>query len=319
MPRQARIDVPGLYYHVFARGIEKKDIFKCESDKNFFLSRLGEVIQDTATPVYAFALMPNHFHLLLRRETVPIATVMQKLLTGYAINFNKLYQRVGHLFQNRYKAIVCQKESYLLELIRYINLNPLRSGQVRSLAELNEYKFCSHSFILGEHKAQWFDPDSVLQFFGNTKTEAAQFYAQLIVDGLLKINAPDAHIISLERYLGLEENFTAMDLKVIKQTFGEESVVEKTIHLKDNYDLKSEEKESKISSLIADICLSCGVTKEELFGEKKERKIANARAVLAYKLSREVSLTCSEVACQLGVTPSAAFKMIKKGKRLGEN
>jgi REP element-mobilizing transposase RayT/plasmid maintenance system antidote protein VapI len=316
MPRKARIDTPNLYYHVFARGIEQRDIFQDAIDKNFFLKRLGEVLIDTATPIYAFALMPNHFHLLLRRESFSIATVMQRLLTGYAVNFNKRYQRVGHLFQNRYKAIVCQKESYLLELIRYINLNPLRSGQVKTLAELNKYKYCSHSFVLGQYKAGWFDPDYVLQHFGNTKLEAVQYYAHFLADGLLHLSKPDLHIISLERYLGIEEHFSSRDAKVLKDVFGDGSFIERTLNLKDNYNLESVEQEEKIKSLLATVCLRYAVTKEEIFGEKKERKVANARAILAFKMSKEVCLTCSDVARKLGVTPSAAFKMIRKGKKL---
>ena len=108
MPRQARIDAPGALHHIIVRGIERKRIFRSNKDRNDFLERIGDLLKDTATTCYAWALIPNHVHLLLRTGSAPIATVMRRLLTGYAVSFNKRYHRHGHLFQNRYKSIFCQ-------------------------------------------------------------------------------------------------------------------------------------------------------------------------------------------------------------------
>jgi putative transposase len=101
-------------------------------DRNRFIARLSDVIQKTLTPCFAWSLIPNHFHLLLQTGTSPIATVMEKLLTGYAGEFNRRHNRHGHLFLNRYKSILCQTDPYLLELVRYIHLNPIRAGIVGS-------------------------------------------------------------------------------------------------------------------------------------------------------------------------------------------
>ena len=133
MPRKARIDAPGALHHIIVRGIERRKIFYDDRDRDDFLFRLGQVLTQTETPCFAWALIPNHLHLLLRTGTVPIATVMQRLLTGYAVRFNRRHRRHGHLFQNRYKSILCQEDSYLLESVRYIHLNPLRSRRVREL------------------------------------------------------------------------------------------------------------------------------------------------------------------------------------------
>jgi putative transposase len=120
MPRKARIGMcgvasakkyaPGALHHIICRGIEKTRIFRDDADRDSFIDRLGRVISETNTPCYAWALIPNHFHLLLKTGHVPIATVMRKLLTGYAVTFNRRHLRVGHLFQNRYKSILCQVE-----------------------------------------------------------------------------------------------------------------------------------------------------------------------------------------------------------------
>ena len=126
MPRKARIDAPGALHHIIARGIEGRKIFISDRDRNDFIDRLNAILPEAQTDCYAWALMPNHFHLLLRTGTVPLATVMRRLLTGYAIAFNYRHHRRGHLFQNRYKSILCQEDTYLMELVRYIHLNPLR-------------------------------------------------------------------------------------------------------------------------------------------------------------------------------------------------
>jgi REP element-mobilizing transposase RayT len=107
-------------HHIICRGIERRRIFWEDSDREDFIQRLETILGATQTACYAWALLPNHFHLLLRTGNRPIAGVMRQLLSGYAGRFNRLHRRSGHLFQNRYKSILCQEEPYLLELVRYI-------------------------------------------------------------------------------------------------------------------------------------------------------------------------------------------------------
>jgi REP element-mobilizing transposase RayT len=115
MSRKARIDAPGCLHHIITRCIERRLIYEDDTDRESFLIRLETILLDTRTACYAWALMPNHFHLLLRTGAVPLSTLMQRLLTGYAISDNHRHRRQGHLFQNRYKSILCQQEAYLLE------------------------------------------------------------------------------------------------------------------------------------------------------------------------------------------------------------
>ena len=103
MPRQARIDAPGALHHIVIRGIERKPIFKDSTDYHNFLERLGNILGESSTPCFAWALMSNHIHLLMRTGLTPIATVMRRLLTGYAQQFNRRHRRHGHLFQNKTK------------------------------------------------------------------------------------------------------------------------------------------------------------------------------------------------------------------------
>lgn len=152
MPRQPRLDTPGLLQHIMSRGIERRNIFKDDQDRKSFLGRLALILEETQTQCYAWALIPNHFHLLLRTGATPLSKVMRRLMTGYAVTFNKRHKRSGHLFQNRYKSVVCEEDPYLLELIRYIHLNPLRAGLVNDLKGLDKYPWTGHSAILGNRK-----------------------------------------------------------------------------------------------------------------------------------------------------------------------
>src|SRR5690606_10860929 len=129
---------------ISVRGIERRNIFRNDQDRDDFLQRIGPILEQTQTTCYAWALMSNHFHLLLRTGSYPVATVMRRLLTGYATSFNRRHRRQGHLFQNRYKSILCQEDAYFLELVRYIHLNPLRAGLVQDLDALNRYPFSGH-------------------------------------------------------------------------------------------------------------------------------------------------------------------------------
>ena len=128
MARGPRLDAPGTLHHVMVRGIEKRQIFEDDQDREDFLHRLGKVLEQCQASCFAWTLIPNHVHLLLRTGPVPLGKMMRRLLTGYAVRFNRRHQRSGHLFQNRYRSLVCEEELYLLELVRYIHLNAIRAG-----------------------------------------------------------------------------------------------------------------------------------------------------------------------------------------------
>jgi REP element-mobilizing transposase RayT len=115
MPRQARLDAPGTLHHVIIRGIEKKNIVQTQYDRKDFVERLDHLTTETETAIYAWALLSNHAHLLLRSSDGGLSNFMSRLLTGYAINYNLRHKRHGHLFQNRYKSIICEEDAYFRE------------------------------------------------------------------------------------------------------------------------------------------------------------------------------------------------------------
>jgi putative transposase len=186
MPRQARTDASGALHHIMVRGIERRKIFRDNKDRDNFVERLGNIVQDTSTSCYAWSLLSNHVHLLVRSGNHRIATVMRRLLTGYAVTFNRRYRRHGQLFQDRYKSIPCQEDPYLLELVRYIHLNALRANIVENYSSLGRYKYCGHVFILWSKKNDWQDVEYVLRFFNRRRRIAQGQYKQYVSEGIEK-------------------------------------------------------------------------------------------------------------------------------------
>jgi len=120
--RQTHTDVPLALHHIIIRGVERKGIFEDDKDREDFIERLSSLLKETATPCFTWALMTNHVNRLLRTGTVPVASIIRRLLTGCAVRFNKRHRRYGHLFQNRYKSILCEEDPYLTQLVAYMHL-----------------------------------------------------------------------------------------------------------------------------------------------------------------------------------------------------
>ncbi len=185
MPRGSRIDYPGAFHHVFARGIEKRDIFVDADDRRELRRRIILNVGrfQSACPVWSF--MANHFHLLYFSAGGNLPDFMRCLMTGYSLYFNRRHERVGHLFQNRYKSTVIDSERYLLELVRYIHLNPVRSGEVSSLAELSRYEWTGHGKIVRTRGAPWKDLPMLGDFFSRGGGEfAIKEYLAFMQEGL---------------------------------------------------------------------------------------------------------------------------------------
>ena len=164
--------MPGALHHIMVRGINKESVFIDKEDKEQLLQRLGINLVDGQGFVYAWVVMDNHLHLLIKSGKRGISDIMRKLLTWYAQYYNRLHRRRGHLFENRYKSILCEEETYLLALIRYIHLNPVRAGIVGTMEELDEYLWSGHSAVMRNVSRSWMDIDYVLAQFGRKKRAA---------------------------------------------------------------------------------------------------------------------------------------------------
>jgi putative transposase len=184
MPRGPRLDAPGCLHHVIVRGIERRPLFRDDADREDLVARLAVMVERTATGVLAWALLPNHFHLLLRTASAPLSDVMRVLNTGYAVRFNRRQRRTGYLFQNRFKSLLVDEERYLLELVRYIHLNPLRAHLVSTLEDLAGFPWTGHAALLGRTKRPWQAVTAVLQLFGSGARAARAAYRQFVADGI---------------------------------------------------------------------------------------------------------------------------------------
>jgi len=171
-------------------------------DREDLIRRLGIVVPKAGARVYAWSLLPNHFHLLIRTGAVHLSRIMRKVLTGYAVSFNRRHDRFGHLFQNRYKSILVEEEPYLLELVRYIHLNPLRAKVVDSVRELRFYPWSGHSVLLGKENCPWQDCGYILSQFGKGLRGARVAYERFVVEGVAQGRREDLVGGGLVRSLG---------------------------------------------------------------------------------------------------------------------
>ena len=174
-----------------AEGLTAGRFFSDTKDHENFFERLGNLLVETQTFCYAWALIPNHFHLLLKMGNNTISNLIKRLLTGYAVTYNRRYGRSGHLFQNRYKSILCQEDAYLLELVRYIYLNPLRANLIPHYDRLGSYPYCGHGVVLGQMKRDWQDSEYVLRLFGKEPGLARRNYRDFVGNGIEQGERPD--------------------------------------------------------------------------------------------------------------------------------
>lgn len=323
MPRQARIDASGALHHIICRGIERRNIFKDDADREGFLDRLAGILTETSTPCEAWSLMPNHFHLLVRTGDVPIAVVMRRLLTGYAVTFNRKYNRHGHLFQNRYKSILCQEDPYFLELVRYIHLNPLRSRIVSTLKELDHYGFCGHSYLMGKRKNDWQDVNTVLSLFGKTVASARKRYRKFVEKGISLGKRPELIGGGLLRSSGGWQELKSfrklgIHFKSDERILGDSDFVESLLKLQNEqferrYRLKAQGYD--FNRIVDQVARLFEMRPEEILIKGKKPDRVRARSLLCYLAVKELGMPGTEVAKLLGLIQSSVSRAVYRGER----
>jgi putative transposase len=324
MPRKARIDAAGALHHIIIRGIEGRKIFRGDEDLENFLDRLAGLLPKTQTRCFAWALLPNHAHLLLQTGVVPIASLMRRLLTGYAVFFNLRYYRHGHLFQNRYKSILCQEDTYLKELVRYIHLNPLRAGLVADLKVLDRYPWAGHSALMGKIKQDWQDTDYVLAYFGDTRSKARAAYRSFVDKGISEGRRPDLIGGGLIRSLrGWEAIQSQRKLKVRhkgdERILGDTDFVQQVLGsandlLDRRYALHA--RGYDFAKAVTRAAETMGLAPSDVLRPGKHPLTVRARSLLCYWANRELGMTTMEVARKLGICQSAVTKASHRGEEM---
>ncbi|MBI5676515.1 MAG: transposase [Nitrospirae bacterium] len=201
MARKPRIEFDGAFYHIITRGNQRQNIFKDNEDFLKYLQILSKYKSQYKYFLYAYVLMNNHVHLLFETQETPLSKILQGISQSYTVYFNRRYKTSGHLFQGRYKAILCDKDEYLLSLVKYIHLNPVRAKMVR-IPE--EYQWSSHaSYAVKPEKRGITDENQVLRMFSEDKTKARKQYRAYISDGIT-VKKEDIYLTIDQRILGNE-------------------------------------------------------------------------------------------------------------------
>ena len=321
MPRRARLDSPGTLHHVIVRGIEKRFIVDDDEDRKNFVTRMGELALETQTSVYAWALMTNHAHILLRSGPDGISTYMRRLLSGYAITYNLRHQRYGHLFQNRYKSIVCEEDAYFKELVRYIHLNPLRANIVDTISALAKYRWCGHGVILGRYQNTWQDRVYVLKWFGKKQGEAKKQYWEYVKKGIASGVRPDLVGGGLVRSLGGWSAVKSAMRQGIKEKgderiLGSTEFVEKLIdeaEQKTKHQFTASGLLEKAKLAMDAYCHEHNIQMDLIRSGSRIGLLPKHRAALAIKLVRGMGLSMAETGRQLGLSTSGVAQILRRG------
>ncbi len=322
MPRGPRLDAPGALHHVMVRGMERRALFTDGVDRQAWVDRLAIVGPATDLTVLAWAILPNHAHLLVRTGSMPLATAMRRLLTGYAGAFNRRHKRAGRLFQNRYKSILVEEEPYLLELVRYIHLNPLRVGLVQSLEQLDRYPWSGHSALLGRIARPWQAVREVLGQFGSRRGTARQRYRDYLAAGIAWGRRPELQGGGLRRSAGgwaavqalrRGREHGAADERILGSGAFVEAVY-RTVAGREP--VSRAVAGATLPGLIARCARLWGVTPTELGAGSRRRMVAQARAIASYLAVRGLGLPMTDIARHLGVTPAAVQLGLQRGAAL---
>ena len=325
MPRLARLDAPGVLHHVIIRGIERRKIFKDNLDKDNFLDRLGILLPETRITCYSWALLSNHAHFLFRTGNIPLSTLMRRLLTGYAVSFNRRHNRHGQLFQNRYKSIISQEDAYLKELVRYIHLNPLRARIVSDVPELNSYPYCGHSVLMSKKKRPWQDMGYVLSFFGKSLREARKRYLQYVESGIEQGRRPELVGGGLIRSLGgwravKNARFSGQDrMKGDHRILGDSAFVMEVLAEAEEkferfYELKS--KGYGLDTVEQKVCRIFDVEPNEIYSKSRQKTRAEARGLYCYWAVVELGYALADLARILVMTGQGVGYAVRRGERI---
>jgi len=293
-------------------------------DCDDFLERLEDIAAETHTFCYAWSLVRNHFHLLLKTGNVPIATVMRRLLTGYVVRFNRRHGRSGHLFQNRYKSILCQEDIYVKELIRYIHLNPLRAGIVADLKALASYPYSGHSALMGMVEREWQSVKYVLSLFDAHALRARHAYEKYVEAGIAQGRRWDLVGGGLVRsaggwtavkVLGKEGVFFKSDERILGDSDfaagvlaeAGEAIERKTVLAAQGIDLQN------VIDLAADLM---SLPRERVVGSGKSAEQVKARRLICYWGTTQLGLTMTSVANALKISVPTASLAAKRGEQI---
>jgi putative transposase len=292
MARRPRLLAPGVLYHVIVRGNHRQKTFLNQSDYQAYLERLGRYRKRLGITVYAYCLMPNHVHLLAETGSQPLSRFMQGLQQSYTQYFNRKHRKIGHLFQGRYKAIVCDKDEYLLGLVRYIHLNPIRANMVR---KVDEYLYSGHRSYVEGRVSEVLEPARVLDMVGGRAG-----YRRFVYEGLKDGHREDYYQVEDQRFLGAEKF-----AEKLKRKANEEEIFRP---------------KKQLSAAFRRAARAVEVEPDVLGGTDRGWEVSQLRAMVGYVLIRRLGYKLKDVARCLGRDVATVSSLISRfADRMSEN
>ncbi len=265
------------------RGIERRRIFHGDADRRDWVDRMGRLVPAHDVRCFAWALMPNHVHLVLQSGGGGLSRFMARLNTGYARSFNLRHRRSGYLFQNRFKSRIVHDDADLLNLIRYVHMNPLKARLVRSLAALERYPWSGHGALVGARPALPFeDVNQVLGYFANTRRRARRRLHRWMGE----LDCPDA------------DADAEAELRGDPLPGPDESI---------------DEADEALEEMIARVCRRLGVKTEGLTSSRRGKGLSRARAVIAFLGVARLGVPGARVAERIGLSRSGVSRAIDRG------
>jgi putative transposase len=292
MARKPRIHIPGGLYHVILRGNAGNAIFKEHQDYNRLCLLIQIGIERYSHRIHAFCFMTNHIHFAIQVAQIPLSKIMHNLTFRYTQWINKRNNSTGHIFQGRYKAILVDAENYLLELVRYIHLNPVRAKLVKFP---DEFHWSSHNVYLGREKLTWLSTDWVLGHFSDDYTVARERYEEFVADEIGQAYGKQFHVGRVDsRVLGVDD------------------FLEKAEEQDRRTDNK---KKPQLNGIVSRVCLEYKIREDDLKGKSRNREFVYARGIVSYIASELGTASLKEVAEVFSRDPSALSKLVVKIKQ----
>jgi len=313
MPRMIRLESPGSLVHIMAHSIDEKPLFVDDQDRLEFLSRFEKGLSKSGFICYTWALMDNHYHLFLRTSEKRMCKLMRGLNGGYATYYNKRHNKRGPLFRSRFKSSLVQDQDYAVQLVKYINLNPLRAGIVKSLEQLKNYTWCGHGFLLGDKEAagkKFQKREECLRRFGENEETALKSYIEFLIQSCGENTETAGQLSNIE---ATEINGSCKGWPTV---IGDPEFVNKIMNLHKEIIHRNHRKADYpyVLKTIADkICQEYGISMNELKRRGRNNTRAKARADFCYRLHIREFIPFSVIAEFLGTTIPPIAVLVQKG------
>jgi REP element-mobilizing transposase RayT len=320
MPRKPRLDWPGALHHVWARGIEKRDIFLDDADRSAFVCRVRRVLADTGCRCFAWALMDNHHHFGLESGDVAVSRVLRRINGPYAAEFNRRHDRVGHLFQGRFGSRLIEPGDTLRELIAYIHLNPVGSPLVPDVAALTDYAWTGHRALIGRKDDGIIDVNGVLGLFGGSRADAREVMVRVLDDRLRQRSGERRRGIDAAGAVSLSRR-TQHDLEAlgVAAILGRSEYVDRVMREADkraHLRCRLEARGWNLDALMQRACRITCADEADLRSGRRTRPEAQARALVAYAACGYLRVPYAPVARRLGVSRRAVIGCAARGRAL---